>query len=188
MFHFTVCKDNANQVKCKIKTKRNRFFISHFQGEACLMKRQRKVPAKQKTNNFFFCPPRRKEPVCAGGNVNLTPFPLHQPSHPRPATTFHFSTFSAFCIYKMSIGKCPHQKRKQNNTGLIYAPFYHKKRPDTVQNTANGDAKDGLSHCNRTSSATGKAAGKPLFNGFSCHFTPLSQVSIAISTAQTSLT
>lgn len=54
MFHFTVCKDNANQVKCKIKTKRNRFFISHFQGEACLMKRQRKVPAKQKTNNFLF--------------------------------------------------------------------------------------------------------------------------------------
>lgn len=54
MFHFTVCKDNANQVKCKIKTKRNRFFISHFQGEACLMKRQCKVPAKQKTNNFLF--------------------------------------------------------------------------------------------------------------------------------------
>ena len=141
-----------------------------------------------KDKQFSFCPPRRKEPVCAGGNVNLTPFPLHQPSHPRPATAFHFSTFSAFCIYKMSIGKCPHPKRKQNNTELIYAPFYHKKRPDTVQNTANGDAKDGLSHCNRPSSATGKAAGKPLFNGFSCHFTPLSQVSIAISTAQTSLT
>ena len=170
-------KNNAKQI----------FYFS-FSGWSLSHEKATQSSCQTKDKQFSFCPPRRKEPVCAGGNINLTPFPLHQPSHPRPAAAFHFSTFSAFCIYKMSIGKCPHQKRKQNNTELIYAPFYHKKRPDTVQNTANGDAKDGFSHCNRPSSATVKAAGKPLFNGFSCHFTPLSQVSIAISTAQTSLT